>query len=96
MRLKRVIYRGRVATLLTQKRAAKPVMEDSPVFETLKAASRHIIPLNLLDPDAPEFRPANCQTLQDITRFVHEKSVREIFSFGKEHTFSERACTRRV
>lgn len=87
----RKIFRGRIDSLLKKKRASKRLMEGNPVFETLKAASRHIIPLTMLDPDAPEFRPANCQTLQDITRFTHEKSVQEMFSFGKEHTFSERA-----
>jgi len=87
----RKIFRGRVETLQKKLRASKRLMDGSPVFETLKAASRYIIPLTLLDPDAPEFRPTNCQTLQDITRFIHEKSVHEMFSFGKEHTFSERA-----
>lgn len=86
----RKIFRGRIETLLKSKLEPKRLMEESPVFQTLKEVSRHILPLHLIDPDSPEFKPDNCQTLQDITRFVHEKSVREMFSFGKTHTFSER------
>jgi len=87
----RTIYRGRIESLISAPEVKKNLMEGSPVYEILRKLSNFILPLNLLDPDSPEFKPANCRTLQDITRFVHEKSVREMFSFGKEHTFSERA-----
>jgi pyruvate,water dikinase len=85
------IYEGRVDELLKTEEKPRNLMEGSPVYEALKGAAEFIIPLNLLDPDAPSFRPDRCQTFHDITRFCHEKSVQEMFQFGKEHRFPERS-----
>jgi pyruvate,water dikinase len=85
------VYEGRVDDLLKKTEKSKNLMEGSPVFEALNGASRLMIPLHLLDPGAPEFRPDNCKTFHDITRFCHEKAVEEMFRFGKEHHFLERS-----
>jgi len=87
----RAIYRGKIETLLTASTPGKSLMKGSPVYEVLARVSKEIIPLNLLDPEASGFIPSNCRTLHDITRFIHEKSVAEMFNFGKDHNFAERS-----
>lgn len=85
------IYAGCVDALIKERPASAPVMADRPVYHVLNRASKWIVPLNLLDPDAREFTPGNCRTYHDLTRFIHEKSVVEMFNFGKDHHFPERS-----
>ena len=85
------VYEGHLEALLVKQENPKNLMLGSPVFEALKGAAQNIVPLNLLDPDAPSFKPRHCKTFHDITRFCHEKSVHEMFRFGKEHHFPERS-----
>lgn len=87
------IYAGTVQALLSMDRnkPTRTLMKDTPVFAILEKTVAHITPLTLIDPDSPQFRATNCKTLHDITRFCHEKSVHEMFRFGKTHRFPERS-----
>lgn len=85
---KQRIYAGEIPQILEKNKQPTSPILNSPVHETLKKAASHITPLNLLDPDSLDFKPANCRTLHDITRFAHEKSVQEMFNFGKNQSFA--------
>ncbi len=94
--LGRRIYAGRVDELLAQAEPPPSVMAGSPVFETLREATRLILPLNLTDPEAPDFRIENCATYHDITRYAHEMSVRDMFEFGTRHGLASQASKQLV
>lgn len=87
----RAVYRGRVDELLARAPARPNLMAGSPVHMALERAAALVTPLTLLDPDSPDFKPGAARTLHDLTRFCHEKSVHEMFSFGKRHSFPERS-----
>ena len=87
----RRVYEGRVESLLSLVMPKKNLMRGSAVFNTLRSVLELVAPLNILDPDSPEFHPRKCRTLHDITRFIHEKAVEEMFSFCKDHRYSRHA-----
>lgn len=43
-----------------------------------------ILALNLVDPDAPDFKAKRCRSIHDVLRFVHEMAIRSVFAFGDE------------
>lgn len=92
----RAIYRGRREDLLRMQTVRRDIMAGSPVQRILTDLLQHIAPLNLSDPDSPQFKSTWCETLHDITRFCHEKSVSEMFNFGQIHHFDQAAAKRLV
>lgn len=84
------VYDGAVEALLKEKPKQR-VMSGSPVLKSLRKAARHIVRLNLTNPDSPDFRPSKCMTFHDIMRFCHEMAVREMFEFGTNEAFVQAA-----
>ena len=58
-------------------------MKCSLMFMNMEKALKFIVPLSLVDPDSVNFRPEYCKTFHDITRFIHEMAMAEIFKTGK-------------
>ena len=73
------VYAGVVEELMAFKSSSKFKIADTPVHATLRQVADHIIPLHLLDPKSPLFRPESCTTLHDVMRFVHELCYTEMF-----------------
>ncbi|MDI6790783.1 MAG: PEP-utilizing enzyme, partial [Thermodesulfobacteriota bacterium] len=92
----RQIYAGRAESLLQKAAERASLMKGSPVYVTLEKVLKYIAPLNLTDPDAPNFSPKECQTIHDITRFAHEMSLRELFDYKKTVAFPEHLAKRLV
>ncbi|MCG2770940.1 MAG: hypothetical protein L6277_02480 [Desulfobacterales bacterium] len=73
------VYQGRVEDLLRYQRPHPRYAPDSPILARLRAVADLIIPVNLVDRRSKEFRPENCRTYHDITRFGQEKAMQIMF-----------------
>jgi pyruvate,water dikinase len=82
------------AALARSRPRSAGLMAGSAVHEALRRAAEHVVPLRLLDPDGPDFRPENCRTLHDVTRYCHEKAVHAMFHKGGDVAFPQGASRR--
>ena len=73
------VYAGVVPELMAFKSAQRFRIADSPVHAILRQVADQIVPLHLLDPKSPVFKPESCTTLHDVMRFVHELCYTEMF-----------------
>jgi len=77
------VYQGKVQELLkADNKPSNAHMKGTPVYEQLQRIAKHIVPLNLTNPAAPEFTPEHCTTLHDLARFCHEQSYKEMFQIS--------------
>lgn len=74
------VYDGIVTELVAAVEKQDAHMKGTPVHEHLEKISRLMLPLNLINPKAPEFTQTGCKTLHDIARFCHEFSYIEMFN----------------
>jgi len=73
------VYDGAVEEILGQKRRDEETRKSAPVLKKVEQLISRIVSLNLWDSKAVSFQPENCQTFHDITRFIHEMSIQEMF-----------------
>ncbi|MEJ2673217.1 MAG: hypothetical protein P8168_13655, partial [Deltaproteobacteria bacterium] len=57
----------------------KEAEAGGPAPEGVRAVCDLIIRLNLVDRRSPTFKPENCRTYHDITRFAHEKAIQVMY-----------------
>lgn len=73
------VYRGRVEEVLRYQTRKTGRLQQSPLYEKMRTVVDLIVPLTLVDRRSPDFRPDNCRTYHDITRFAHEKAIQGMF-----------------
>jgi pyruvate,water dikinase len=76
------VYLGRVDEILDSGLQFGGFVAKGPADQALRRRADLIVPLNLTDPKSPEFSEANCRTIHDIMRFIHEKAYAVIFQLG--------------
>jgi pyruvate,water dikinase len=77
------VYLGKIDALARKLPPREAEDASGPIGRRLRDLLERISPLNLTDPEAPEFAPRGCRSLHDVIRFAHEKAMTEMFNLSK-------------
>jgi pyruvate,water dikinase len=83
------VYQGRVEELLKVQTQKPHLLNEMPLYLTLRRVLRWVTPLNLTDPKLSDFAPESCKTLHDIIRFAHQMGIAEMFELGEQARHEE-------
>ncbi|WP_353685093.1 PEP/pyruvate-binding domain-containing protein [Thermodesulfovibrio sp. 3907-1M] len=87
--INRIIYEGKVTKLIEAYKKQKQPFKETVIYKTLEKVLKFIVPLYLVDPNSEDFKPENCKTYHDITRFCHEMVMHEMFTMWEKYENSE-------
>lgn len=91
------IYQGIIEGLIEkEKKKEKNSLKQTAILKRLEEVLSVIVPLNLVDPRAESFKPEHCQTFHDLTRFIHEISIQEMFRFNEVEKSSKHEQAKRL
>ena len=90
------VYQGILEMLLRHGTKEMDLSPSDPEYRTLRRLLRFIMPLHLIDPEAPNFSPGGCRTFHDIIHFCHEKAVDELAHFQERRPGLGTIRTRRM
>lgn len=79
-----VIYDGLWPELITERMSRRSAFADTAAYRLLKSVMTLVAPLNLLYPADPNFQAENCLTYHDLTRFIHQRAMEEMFAGAPE------------
>ncbi|SDB33685.1 pyruvate, water dikinase [Desulfonatronum thiosulfatophilum] len=85
------IYRGRIQKWVDAAKKMSPGRAmHGPMQHRLENILEKITPLHLLDPQSETFTPENCRTIHDVIRYLHEKSITEMFTLSEDRGAHDR------
>ncbi|MEJ5328597.1 MAG: PEP/pyruvate-binding domain-containing protein [Desulfobaccales bacterium] len=90
------VYDGIVTEVLKRRRPRPELWQQDELYRRLRSIVAKVVPLHLLDPTAPEFSPAHCRTLHDVTRFCHEKAMDAMFALEADQAVQAKGVRRLV
>jgi pyruvate,water dikinase len=88
------VYPGLVPELLEDRARPDEDLRSNPLFQKLGRILKKATPLNLLDPESPEFEAGRCRTFHDLTRFAHEKAMDAMFALDVDQSLRPGGCSR--
>ncbi|GAB6058019.1 PEP/pyruvate-binding domain-containing protein [Desulfonatronum parangueonense] len=85
------IYQGRIQEWVdAAKNQGMGRAMHGPMQRRLEEILEKITPLNLLDPQSEAFTPEYCRTIHDVIRYLHEKSIAEMFAVSRDEQAHDR------
>jgi pyruvate, water dikinase len=74
------VFAGKVTDILAAvpSPADEGELDDSDILQLFRRLLPRIVPLRLVDPLRANFAAANCESVHDLTRFVHQMAMNEM------------------
>lgn len=92
-----IVYQGVIGEIIENfKKREESGIKQTAILKKLEEVLSVIVPLHLVDPKAENFKPERCRTFHDITRFIHEVSVQEMFRFHEVGKSSKQELAKRL